>query len=89
MRIDSRRIVHLAIGLVATGTFLTSDLMATPAHAFVRHPAYGRSIDRQAIRQRLARQQRASRSGTRTRGAPAPGPSCCPTAAANRDRACR
>jgi hypothetical protein len=67
MRIDFRRGVHLAIGLVATSTLLTSNLMAEPAHAFVRHPSYGRSIDREAIRQRLARQQRASRSGTRTR----------------------
>jgi len=74
MRIDFRRSVFLPIGLVVTGALLTSDLMASPAHAFVRHPAYGRSIDREAIRQRLARQQRASRSGTRTRGVPAPAP---------------
>jgi Transglycosylase-like domain len=72
MRIDFRRSVFLPIGLVMTATLLSSDLMAAPAHAFVRHPSYGRSIDREAIRQRLARQQRASRSGTRTRGATAP-----------------
>ena len=79
MRIDLlRRGVHLAIGLVATGTLLTSNLMAEPAHAFVRHPAYGRSVNREAIRQRLARQQRASRSGTRTRGAAAPDPTLTP-----------
>jgi hypothetical protein len=74
MRIDSRRIVHLAIGLVATSTLLTSNLMATPAHAFVRHPAYGRSLDRATLRRRLARQHRASRSGVRTRAAVAPAP---------------
>ena len=74
MRIDFRRSVFLSIGLVVTGTLLTSDLMAAPAHAFVRHPAYGRSVDRQAIRQRIARQQRASRSATRQRVAPAPKP---------------
>jgi hypothetical protein len=75
MRIDFRRSVFLPIGLVMAGTLLTSDLMATPAHAFVRHPAYGRSIDREAIaRNRAVRQARASRSGTRSRSAPAPGP---------------
>jgi Transglycosylase-like domain len=77
MRIDSRRLVHLAIGLVAAGTLLCSDLMALPAHAFVRHPAYGRSIDRATLRRRLARQQRASRAGVRTparQAAPAPAP---------------
>src|SRR6266568_4376506 len=80
MRIDFlRRGVFLSIGLVVTGTLLTSDLMATPAHAFVRHPAYGRSIDRQAItRTRDARLQRASRSGTRSRIVPAPGPTTPP-----------
>ena len=62
MRIDFRKGVHLAIGLVASGTLITSNLMATPAHAFIRHPAYGRSVDREAIRQRIARQPRASRS---------------------------
>src|SRR6266542_5628198 len=73
MRIDFRRSVFLSIGLVVTSTLLTSDLMATPAHAFVRHPAYGRSLDREAIaRNRAARQQRASRSGTRQRVVPAP-----------------
>jgi Transglycosylase-like domain len=82
MRIDFRRGVHLAIGLVASGTLLTSNLMATPAHAFVRHPAYGRSVNRVAINQRLARQQRASRSGTRTRVAPAPAPTPKPVFAA-------
>ena len=74
MRIDFRRSVFLPIGLVVTGTLLCSDVMAAPAHAFVRHPSYGRSIDREAIRQRLARQQRASRSGTHTRGATVPDP---------------
>ena len=74
MRIDFRRSVFLSIGLVVTGTLLTSDLMAAPAHAFVRRPGYGRSVDRQAIRQRIARQQRASRSATRQRVAPAPTP---------------
>ena len=74
MRIDFRRSVFLSIGLVVSGTLLTSDLMAAPAHAFVRRPGYGRSVDRQAIRQRVARQQRASRSATRQRVAPAPTP---------------
>ena len=80
MRIDLfRRSVFLSIGLVAAGALLTSDLMASPAHAFIRRPAYapgsyGRSIDRQALRQRIARQQRASRSGTRQRVVPAPTP---------------
>ena len=80
MRIDLfRRGVFLSIGLVVTGTLLTSDVMATPAHAFVRRPAYapgsyGRSIDRQALQRRIARQQRASRSGTRQRVVPAPSP---------------
>ena len=44
MRIDFRKGVHLAIGLVASGALITSNLMATPAQAFVRHPAYGRSV---------------------------------------------
>ena len=76
MRIDVRRSVFLSIGLAVTGTLLVSDVMATPAQAFVRRPAYvpGRSIDRQALRQRLARQQRASRSGTRQQVVPAPTP---------------
>ena len=76
MRIAFRRSVFLPVGLLMAGTLLTSDLMAMPAHAFVRHPAYGRSIDREAIaRTRAARQQRASRSGgTRSRIVPAPGP---------------
>jgi hypothetical protein len=85
MRIDLfRRSVFLSIGLVASGTLLTSDLMASPAHAFVRRPpgAYGRSIDRQALRQRIARQQRASRSGTRQRVVPAPTPKPKPVTAA-------
>jgi hypothetical protein len=73
MRIDVRRSVLLPIGLAVTGTLLIFDPMAPPAHAFVRHPAYGRSIDRQALRQRAAR-QRASRSGTRQRVVPAPTP---------------
>jgi Transglycosylase-like domain len=85
MRTDFvRRSVLLSIGLVASGTLLTSDLMATPAHAFVRRPAYGRSIDRQALRQRIARQQRASRSGTRQRVVPAPTPTPKPVTAAAR-----
>jgi len=76
MRIDFlRKSVFLSIGLMVTGTVLTSDLLASPAHAFVRHPAYGRSIDREAIaRNRAARRERASRSGTRSHIAPAPGP---------------
>jgi hypothetical protein len=74
MRIDFRRSVFLSIGLVVTGTLLTSDLLAAPADAFVRRPGYGRSIDRQAIRQRAARKQRASRSATRQRIVPAPTP---------------
>jgi hypothetical protein len=74
MRIDFRRSVFLSIGLVVSGTLLTSDLMAAPAHAFVRRPGYGRSVDRQAIRQRVAQKQRASRSATRQRVAPGPTP---------------
>ena len=75
MRIDFlKKGVYLAIGLVASGTLLASNVMAEPAHAFVRHPAYGRSVNREAIRQRLARQQRASRSSIRPRGAVAPTP---------------
>jgi hypothetical protein len=83
MRIDFRRSVFLSIGLVVSGTLLTSDLMAAPAHAFVRRPGYGRSIDRQAIRQRLAQKQRASRSATRQRVAPAPTPTPKPVMAAS------
>ena len=87
MRIDFRRSVFLSIGLVVSGTLLTSDLLAAPAHAFVRRPAYGpgsygRSIDRQALRQRLAQKQRASRSATRQRIAPAPAPKPKPVTAA-------
>ena len=76
MRIDFlRKSVFLSIGLMVTATLLTSDLLATPAHAFVRHPAYGRSIDRDAIaRNRATRRERASRSGTRSRIVPAPAP---------------
>jgi hypothetical protein len=80
MRIDFRRSVFLSIGLAVTGTLLISDVMATPANAFVRRPAYspsrsyGRSIDREALRQRTARQQRASRSGTRQKVVPSPTP---------------
>lgn len=84
MRIDLfRRSVFLSIGLLVTGTLLTSDLMASPAHAFVRRPAYGRSIDRQALRQRIARRQRAARSATRQRVVPAP-PTPKPVTAAAR-----
>jgi hypothetical protein len=79
MRIDFRRSVFLSIGLVVSGTLLASDLLAAPASAFVRRPsyasgAYGRSIDRAALRQRVARQQRASRNAARQRVAPAPKP---------------
>jgi hypothetical protein len=80
MRTDLfRRSVFLSIGLLAAGTLLVSDLMAAPAQAFIRRPphapgSYGRSIDRQALRQRIARQQRASRSATRQRAVPAPTP---------------
>ena len=79
MRIDFRRSVFLSIGLAVTGTLLISDVMATPAHAFIRRPAYApgsyaRSIDRQALRQRIVRQQRSSRSATRQRVVPAPTP---------------
>jgi len=89
MRIDFRRSVFLSIGLAVTGTLLTSDVMATPASAFIRRPAnapgaYARSIDRQALRQRIARQQRASRSGTRQRVVPAPTPTPKPVTAAAR-----
>ena len=87
MRIDLfRRGVFLSIGLVVTGTLLISDVMATPAHAFVRRPAYARSIDRQALRQRSAR-QRASRSGTRQRVVPAPIPTPVTAAARPSDDA--
>ena len=80
MRIDLfRRSVFLSIGLVATGTLLTSDLMAAPASAFVRLPAAA-GHHREAIagpaaaaRARAAR-QRASRSGTRQRIVAAPTP---------------
>ncbi|HEU5448661.1 MAG TPA: transglycosylase family protein [Acidimicrobiia bacterium] len=79
MRIDFRRSVFLSIGLAVTGTLLISDVMAAPAHAFIRRPnhapgSYARSIDRQALRQRIVRQQRASRSATRQRVVPAPTP---------------
>ena len=74
MRIDFRRSVFLSVGLLVTGTLLTSDVMASPADAFVRRPTtFRRSIDREAIaKKRIARQQRAARSGTRQRLAPAP-----------------
>ena len=89
MRIDFRRSVFLSIGLAVTGTLLISDVMAAPAHAFIRRPpyapgSYGRSIDRQALRQRIARQERASRSGTRQRVVPAPTPKPKPVTAAAR-----
>lgn len=86
MRIDFRRSVFLSIGLAVTGTLLVSDVMATPAQAFVRRPAFvpGRSIDRQALRQRAA-QQRASRSGTRQRVVPAPTPTPVTAAAGPSD----
>jgi hypothetical protein len=89
MRIDFRRSVFLSIGLAVTGTLLISDVMATPASAFIRRPAYApgayaRSIDRQALRQRIARKQRAARSGTRQRVVPAPTPTPKPVTAAAR-----
>jgi hypothetical protein len=90
MRIDFRRSVFLSIGLVVTGTLVTSDLMASPASAHVRRgrAAYhGRTVDREAIaRNRIVRKQRATRSGTRSRivSAPRPTPRPVPvTAAAN------
>ncbi|HEV7865514.1 MAG TPA: transglycosylase family protein [Acidimicrobiia bacterium] len=82
MRIAFRRSVFLPIGLLAVTAFLSSDLMATPAHAFVRHPAYGRSLDRQAIARSRAARLRASRSGTRSRIVPAPVPTPKPVMAA-------
>ena len=76
MRIDFRRSVFLSIGLVVTGTLVTSDLMTSPADASVRRgrAAYhGRTVDREAIaRNRTVRKQRATRSGTRSRIVPAP-----------------
>ena len=72
MRTDFRRGVFLSIGLLASSTLHVSDFMAAPAHAFVRRPGHGRSIDRQALRQRVARQKRASRNATRQKVAPAP-----------------
>jgi len=78
MRIDFRRSVFLSIGLVVTGTLVTSDLMASPASASVRRgrAAYhGRTVDREAIaRNRIVRKQRATRSGTRSRIVSAPRP---------------
>jgi hypothetical protein len=83
MRIAFRRSVFLSVGLLAGAAFLSSDLMATPAHAFVRHPAYGRSVDRQAIAKKRVIRQRAARSGTRQRViAPAPAPTPKPVFAA-------
>jgi hypothetical protein len=74
MRTAFRRSVFLSIGLVVTGTLLTSDLMTSTASANVR-------------RGRVAyhRKQRATRSGTRARIAPAPRPATPKpvTAAAN------
>ena len=75
MRIDFRRSVFLSIGLLVTGTLLTSDVMAPPADAFLRRPTYRRSIDREAIaKKRIARQQRAARSASRQRLARSPIP---------------
>jgi hypothetical protein len=88
MRIDFRRSVFLSIGLVVTGTLVTSDLMASPTSASVRRgrAAYhGRTVDREAIaRNRIVRKQRATRSGTRSRivSAPRPAPRPVPVAAA-------
>ena len=72
MRIDFRRSVFLSIGLLVAGTLVISDVMASPADAFIRRPTtYRRSIDREAItKKRIARQQRAARSATRQRLAP-------------------
>ena len=91
MRIDLfRRSVFLSIGLVVSGTLLTSDLMAAPASAFIRNPASA-GIHREAIagpsaaaRARAARKQRASRSGTRQRIVAAPAPTPKPVTAAAR-----
>jgi len=78
MRTAFRRSVFLSIGLVVTGTLLTSDLMTSTASANVRRGRvayHGRSVDREAIaRNRVVRKQRATRSGTRARIAPAPRP---------------
>jgi hypothetical protein len=78
MRIGFRRSVFLSIGLLVVGTLLTSDLLAAPASAHVRRgrAAYhGRTVDRQGIaQQRIIRKQRATRSATRSRIAPAPRP---------------
>ena len=89
MRTAFRRSVFLSIGLVVTGTLLTSDLMTSTASANVRRGRvayHGRSVDREAIaRNRVVRKQRATRSGTRARIAPAPRPATPKpvTAAAN------
>ena len=88
MRIASRRTVFISIGLVVTGTLLTSDLMTSSASAMVRRgrvAGHGRSVDREAVaRHRVVRKQRATRSATRARIAPAPRPTPKPvTAAAN------
>lgn len=89
MRIAFRRSVFLSIGLVVSGTLLTSDLMTSPASAMVRRGRvanHGRSVDREAIaKHRVVRKQRATRSATRARIAPAPRPTTPKpvTAAAN------
>ena len=87
MRIDFRRSVFLSIGLVVTGTLVTSDLMVSPASASVRRGRvayHGRTVDREAIaRQRIVRKQRATRSGTRSRIVSAPRPTPRPVTAAN------
>ena len=51
MRTGFRRSVFLSIGLMAAGTLLTSDLMASPASALRRgrDPYYGRTVDRESI----------------------------------------
>ena len=82
MRIGFRRSVFLSIGLLVVGTLLTSDLLAAPASAHVRRGRayHGRTVDRQGIaqqriaQQRIIRKQRATRSATRSRIAPAPRP---------------
>ncbi|HET9769919.1 MAG TPA: transglycosylase family protein, partial [Acidimicrobiia bacterium] len=90
MRIDFRRSVFLSIGLVVTSsTLVLSDLMVSPADASVRrgrNAYHGRTVDREGIaRTRIVRKQRATRSGTRSRLAPAPKPAAPRpvTAAAN------
>jgi hypothetical protein len=82
MRIDFRRSVFLSIGLVVSGTLLTSDLLAAPGSASAPGGPvayHGRTVDREAIaRDRIVRRQRATRWGTRSRIVPAPPPATSP-----------